>query len=153
MGVWIGGVWNDHFPESEKYFPEAEFCRKIPEIPQSGYRSNFRFLKLEIQSPKKIQFLRNTISTAGNSMTSSERPSPKPLLKKEASPAVLRGENSGNALEASNALHDRVWIPAVLSREIPGKALRAFQVSARKLSGIGISSGNSQSPNRTGDVA
>ena len=35
--------------------------------------------------------LRNTLSTAGNSMTSSERPSPEPLLKKEASPAVLEG--------------------------------------------------------------
>ena len=32
-----------------------------------------------------------TPSTAGNSMTGSERPSPEPLLKKEASPAVLRG--------------------------------------------------------------
>ena len=30
-------------------------------------------------------------STAGNSMTGSERPSPEPLLKKEASPAVLGG--------------------------------------------------------------
>ena len=34
---------------------------------------------------------RNTPSTAGNSMTSSERPSPEPLLKKEAPPAVLGG--------------------------------------------------------------
>ena len=33
-----------------------------------------------------------TPSTAGNSMTGSERPSPEPLLKKEASPAVLGGE-------------------------------------------------------------
>ena len=32
-----------------------------------------------------------TPSTAGNSMTGSERPSPEPLLKKEASPAVLGG--------------------------------------------------------------
>ena len=37
-------------------------------------------------------YLRNTPSTAGNSMTSSERPSPEPILKKEASPAVLGGE-------------------------------------------------------------
>ena len=60
-------------------------------------------------------------------MTSSERPSPEPFLKKEASPAVLGGEKSGNALDASNALNDRVWgIPAVLSRGIPGNALRAF---------------------------
>ena len=38
-------------------------------------------------------------------MTSSERPSPEPILKKEAPPAVLGGDNSGNALEASNALN------------------------------------------------
>ena len=42
------------------------------------------------------------------------------------------GENSGNALEASNALNYRVWgIPAVLSREIPGNALKAFPGSFR----------------------
>ena len=35
--------------------------------------------------------VRNTPSTAGNSMTSSERPSPEPIVKKEASPAVLGG--------------------------------------------------------------
>ena len=34
---------------------------------------------------------RNTPSTAGNSVTSSERPSPEPILKKETSPAVLGG--------------------------------------------------------------
>ena len=34
VGVWIGGVWNGRSPESEKYFSEAEICRKIPEIPQ-----------------------------------------------------------------------------------------------------------------------
>ena len=50
-----------------------------------------------------------------NSMTGSERPSPEPLLKKEASPAVLGGENSGNALEPSNALNfGGLGIPAVL---------------------------------------
>ena len=50
-------------------------------------------------------------------MTSSERPSPEPILKKEASPAVLGGENSGNTLEASNALNYRVWgIPSPYSR-------------------------------------
>ena len=43
-------------------------------------------------------------------MTGSERPSPEPILKKETSPAVLGGgENSGNALEPSNALNYRVW--------------------------------------------
>ena len=78
-------------------------------------------------SQKRITILRNTPSTAGNPITGSERPSPEPILKKEAPPAVLGGENSGNALEASNALNYRAWgIPAVLSREIPGNALRAF---------------------------
>ena len=28
VGVWIGGVWNGHFPESEKYFSEAESSKK-----------------------------------------------------------------------------------------------------------------------------
>ena len=35
--------------------------------------------------------LRNTLSTAGNSMSRSERSSPEPLPKKEASPAVPGG--------------------------------------------------------------
>ena len=39
----------------------------------------------------EIPEIRNTLSAVGNSMTSSERPSPEPLLKKEAFPAVLRG--------------------------------------------------------------
>ena len=76
-------------------------------------------------------------------MTGSEKPSSEPFLKKEASPAVLGGDNSGSALEASNALNYKVWgIPAVLSTGIPGKALRAFPVSFRNFSGI--SSGKSQ---------
>ena len=36
-----------------------------------------------------VTSVRNPLSTAGNSMTSSERPSPEPLLKKETPPAVL----------------------------------------------------------------
>ena len=59
-------------------------------------------------------------------MTGSERPSP----------AVLGGENSGKALEPSNALKNyRAWgIPAVPSRGILGKALRAFPGSFRNFS-------------------
>ena len=54
-------------------------------------------------------------------MTSSERPSPEPILKKEASPAVLRGrEFSGNALEASSDLNYWVW--GVPSRAVQGKS-------------------------------
>ena len=48
-----------------------------------------------------------------------------------------------NALEPSNALNYRIWgIVAVLSRGIPGKALRALPGSFRNCSGI--SSGKSQ---------
>ena len=43
------------------------------------------------QSNGPVRILRSTRSTAGNSMTGSERPSPELLLKKEASPAVLGG--------------------------------------------------------------
>ena len=44
----------------------------------------------------------------GISMTSSERPSQEPLLKKEASP-YWGGDNSGNALAASSALNCGAW--------------------------------------------
>ena len=91
----------------------------------------------------KGQIFRNTPSTAGNSMTSSERPSPEPLLKKRPPQPYRGGDNSGNALEASNAFNYRAWgIPAILSTGIPGKALRAFPVSFRNFSWI--SSGKSQ---------
>ena len=76
-------------------------------------------------------------------MTSSERPSPEPILKKRRPQPYWGGENSGNALEASNALNYTVWgVPTVLSREIPGNALRAFPGFFRNFSGI--SSGKSQ---------
>ena len=54
VGVWIGGVWNGRFPESEKYFSEAEFSSKILEIPQKErVFPNFRLRNLKFQSPKK----------------------------------------------------------------------------------------------------
>ena len=102
--------------------------------PRFSVRTSMSRRVIEKLVPKKFALifwplLRNTPSTAGNSMTGSERPSPEPLVKKEASPAKLGGENSGNALEPSNALNCRVWeIPAVLLRGIPGNALRAFPV-------------------------
>ena len=36
IGRHLVGVWNGHFPESEKYFSEAEISRKMPEIPQKS---------------------------------------------------------------------------------------------------------------------
>ena len=53
VGIWIGGVWNGHFPESEKYFSEAEFCRKIPVIPQKErFLPNFRLRNLKFRARK-----------------------------------------------------------------------------------------------------
>ena len=46
-GVWIGGVWNGHFPDSEKYFSEAEFPRKIPEILQKAILAKFQAPKFK----------------------------------------------------------------------------------------------------------
>ena len=69
------------------------------------------FLRLFL---KGALVFRNALSTAGNSMTSSERPFLEPLLQKEESPERI--------LEASHSLNCRVWgIPTVLSRGIPGK--------------------------------
>ena len=72
-----------------------------------------------------------------------KRPLRNQFWKKERPQGYWGGENSGNALEASNALNYRVWgTPAVLSTGIPGNALRAFPGSFRNFSGI--SSGKSQ---------
>ena len=57
--------------------------RQPPSLPASLFTvcpSRFTHLR---------QIFRNTPSTAGNSMSSSERPSPEPLLTNEAPPAVL----------------------------------------------------------------
>ena len=79
--------------------------------------------------------VRHALSTTGNSMTSSERPSPEPLLKKETSSAVLRGRELWKCSRSLNTLNYRAWgIPAVPSRGIPGYALRAFLGSFRNFS-------------------
>ena len=85
----------------------------------------------------------NTPRVAESSMTSSERPSLEPILEREASPAVLAGENSGDALEALYALICGAGgVPAALSRRIPGYALRASPGSFRSF--LGVSPGMSQ---------
>ena len=54
VAVWIGGVWKGNFPESEKYFSEAEFSRKIPEILQKGrYSPKFQAPKFANSEPEK----------------------------------------------------------------------------------------------------
>ena len=65
-------------------------------------------------------------------MTGSDRPLRNHFWKRDVPSRTGGGENSGNALDPSNALNYRIWgIPAVLSRGIPGKALGAFPPSFR----------------------
>ena len=88
----------------------------------------------------KVQML-NTPSTAGNSMTGSERPSPEPLLKKEASPAALGGREFWNALEPSNPLNYRVWgIPAVLGNSRLSGISPEFPPESPSRTGCGLNS-------------
>ena len=116
-------------PESRSCLPRRAHATLCFAIPRPWHKSHN-------SQNAQDSFIRNAPSAAGNSMTGSERPSPEPLLKKEASPAVLgRGENSGNALKPSNALNYRAWgIPAILARGIPGKPLRALPGSFRNSS-------------------
>ena len=68
--------------------------------------------------------VRNAPSTAGDSMTDSERPSPEPLPKKEASPAVLAGREFWKCSGAFNALTYRAL----------GDPSRALERNSRKSS-------------------
>ena len=109
-------------------------------------------MEIEFQgtSARVGQEFRNTLSTAGNSMTSSERPSPEPLLKKEAPPAVLGGE----------IILEMLWksqMPSIIGfggsqphsrREFPETLRERF----RGLSGI-LPEFLPESPSRTGGVA
>ena len=71
-------------------------------------------------------------------MTGSERPSPEPIPKKEASPAVLGGEHSGKALEASNALNYRVF--AKLHGKLPfGQCKLRLEPSIKPDSSLSLS--------------
>ena len=51
-----------------------------------------RYLEHPCHQYEYMQLWRNTLSTAGNSMTSSERPSPEPLLKERGVPIRIEGE-------------------------------------------------------------
>ena len=77
-------------------------------------------------------------------MTSSERPSPEPFLKKSGVPSRTEGERilEMNALDASNASNYRAWGDPSRTLEENSKSLRAFPGSFRNFSGM--SSGKSQ---------
>ena len=76
-------------------------------------------------------------------MTSSERPSPEPLLKKEASPAVLMGRQSWKCSGGFTRLESEAFRDP--SRTLEGNSRK----SSQSVSGVfpefsGISSGKSQ---------
>ena len=67
----------------------------LSKLPNSGCVTLFTERKRQYQvfrAAWNMPSVLLALCTARNSMTSSEGPSPEPLLKKEASPAVLRGE-------------------------------------------------------------
>ena len=52
VGVWIDGVWNGHFLDSDSLLSEAELRGKIPEFQHSP---NFRVQILKTLSSKNLQ--------------------------------------------------------------------------------------------------
>ena len=58
---WWRMEWPCSMRESEKYFSEAEFSRKIPEISQKErFLPNFRLRNVKIQSPKNCNSIPST---------------------------------------------------------------------------------------------
>ena len=114
--------------------------------PKKSYRSYFRRAQIRwVIWPSSIIITSSEIPPVllGIAWPALRGPLRIQIWKKRRPQPYCGGKSSGNALEASNALKYRVWgIPAVLSREIPGNALRAFPGSFRNFSGI--SSGKSQ---------
>ena len=100
------------------------------------------------------RLIRNTPSTSGNSMTSSETPSPEPLLIKEASPPVLGVRELWKCFGAFGCLE--LWGVADPSRTLEGNWIQ-FQKK------LWVSESESvfrvllefllESPSRAGDMA
>ena len=101
---------NQGTPNRPRIAPHAVSRSSPVVLPTRGVRHKGRMVPFSRMPPTQIQgkpnqkgaeeaqgelvgyrVVRNAPSTAGNSMTGSERPSPEPLLKKEAPPAVLGG--------------------------------------------------------------
>ena len=102
-GVWIGGVWNDHFPESEKYFSEAEICSQTLEIPLKE-----RFLPdFKLRNLRKLRARKNAI------------PYPQPFHTPTRLPPIfpgslteyLRLETSFQNFETSSEKFEPLWQP------------------------------------------
>ena len=56
VGVWIGGVWNGHFPESKKLFIRGwNFQENSWNSPEGAIFAKFQAMKFKIQSPKKCK--------------------------------------------------------------------------------------------------
>ena len=55
VGVWIGGVWNGHFPESETIFQRPKFAGKSPKFCRKRDFAKFQAPYFEISEPKEMQ--------------------------------------------------------------------------------------------------
>ena len=96
--IFVGKSGQENPPGKSPAKSSKIYTTKIPDTFLQRGRAKvwgwgaFPLFRFSFNQPQNItQKVRNTPSTAGNSMTDSERPSPEPLLKKEASPAVLGG--------------------------------------------------------------
>ena len=57
VGVWIGGVWNGHFPESEKFFfRDGNFQENALNSAERAIFAKFQAPKFENSEPEKMQF-------------------------------------------------------------------------------------------------
>ena len=81
VGLWIGGVWNGHFPETEKYFSEAEFCTQ-------GRPNNYWSILVGPPSctPKLGDQFLSSAGTEGNCALPMRLPDPSPVPDKNRAP-------------------------------------------------------------------
>ena len=98
--------------------------RREDETKRGGEQENLRKKRTTEHNENIIGY---TLSTAGNPWAALRGALRNHFWQKRRPQPYWRGANSGNTLEASNALNYRGWgIPAVLSRGIPGNFLKSF---------------------------
>ena len=91
--------------------------------------------------------MRNTLRIAGNSITSSERPSPEPLLKTRGVPSRTEGERILEMVLRHQIIE--LYGLGVSSRTLEGKSRKSSESVSALLSGIFLEF-LPESPSRTG---
>ena len=123
--------------------PQSSFNDSSNTEPQGWPFYAARGLRSGTAEITAVVAIRNNPSTAGNSMTGSERLSPEPLPKKEAPPAVLGGREFWKCSESLKSLELQGF--GHPSRTLEGKSRkRSESVSGVFPNFSGISSGKSQ---------